>query len=155
MTRKMMLCGAALLLGLGMAACGDDDSTAPDGGNQIDQAIGQDGGADTGITPDTGGTTPDTGGVTPDTGGTTPDLMVDSGGQTCTACHGTPPSTGKHTLHNNFKCSSCHSDVVDANNNIISTTLHKNGSKDVKGAFTWDSSAKSCAGSSCHGTKTW
>jgi hypothetical protein len=66
-------------------------------------------------------TTPDTGGVTPDTGGTTPDLMVDSGGQTCTACHGTPPSTGKHTLHNNFKCSSCHSDVVDANNNIIST----------------------------------
>ena len=45
--------------------------------------------------------------------------------QTCTFCHGSPPNGAGGT-----RCSSCHHLVVDAQANLISTTLHLNGTVD-------------------------
>ena len=45
--------------------------------------------------------------------------------QTCTFCHGIPPNGAGGT-----SCSTCHRSVVDAQTNLISTTLHLNGTVD-------------------------
>lgn len=75
----------------------------------------------------------------------------------CTTCHGFPPTTGKHAKHvaKGYSCATCHAKTVDSKNTIISTTFHKNGTKDVSGTFTWDSSTKGCSNIGCHSSKTW
>jgi len=86
-----------------------------------------------------------------------PKLSPDSGAA-CGSCHGMPPSTGRHSLHvsnQGLKCSSCHGCVVNSSQNIISTTLHQNGSKNVCGTLTWNAGTKQCSNVGCHGTKTW
>jgi predicted CxxxxCH...CXXCH cytochrome family protein len=45
--------------------------------------------------------------------------------QTCTFCHGLPPNGAGGT-----RCSNCHHNVVDAQANLVSTTLHLNGTVD-------------------------
>jgi hypothetical protein len=78
-------------------------------------------------------------------------------GAACGSCHSLPPATGHHALHvtsKSIKCSVCHSEVVNDSNQIINSTLHNNGQKNVKGSFTWSSSTKQCS-NGCHGTKTW
>ncbi len=45
--------------------------------------------------------------------------------QTCTFCHGLPPNGAGGT-----RCSNCHRNVVDAQANLINTTLHLNGTVD-------------------------
>lgn len=149
----------SLLFVLGLAAlagaCSDDDTNPP-----LDQGVTkQDGTAadkGTGMEASTPDAAPDAAtadSATPDTGSTTPDQSA----QSCTTCHGFPPSTGKHSKHvsKGLGCSTCHSGTVDSSNKIISTTLHKNGTKDVKGSFTWNASSKSCSSVGCHGTKSW
>ena len=147
-----------LSLILGMACSDDTDSnntTKKDGG-AIKKDVGatkQDKGA---VTPDKG--TPDTGTTKQDKGA--PDMATttpDSGSKNCTGCHGYPPSVGKHTKHiaKGMKCFNCHGDTMDSSNNVKVGGKHKNGSKDVKGTFTWDSTARTCANTGCHSTKSW
>ena len=61
--------------------------------------------------------------------------------QTCTFCHGLPPN-GAGGAH----CSNCHHSVVDAQANLISTSLHLNGTVDFAAANT------PC--NACHGSPT-
>ena len=151
MRRTPIALAAALAFALTAGvACSDDDidnGTKDTGITQKDLGAKQDGTKtpDQGATPDKG-TSPDLA-VKPDTGST----------PNCTGCHGFPPSTGKHAKHTakGMKCSSCHSEVIDSSDKIISVTKHKNGSKDVKGSFTFDATAKSCSAVGCHGTKSW
>jgi Doubled CXXCH motif (Paired_CXXCH_1)./Geobacter CxxxxCH. len=51
--------------------------------------------------------------------------------QTCTFCHGLPPNGAGRT-----SCSTCHRSVVDAQTNLVSTTLHLNGTVDFADANT-------------------
>jgi predicted CxxxxCH...CXXCH cytochrome family protein len=51
--------------------------------------------------------------------------------QTCTFCHGLPPNGAGGT-----RCSNCHHNVVDAQANLVSTTLHLNGTVDFADANT-------------------
>ena len=155
MLRKSITLAAALAFALTLGvACSDDDS--PGNGQKDTGATQKDLGAkiDGAATLDKGAVTPDQAAVTPDKGTTTADTGSTA---TCTGCHGFPPSTGKHAKHTakGYKCATCHSEVIDSSNKIISATKHKNGSKDVKGSFTWDSSNKSCSAVGCHGTKSW
>lgn len=55
---------------------------------------------------------------------------VGSGQAACGTCHSLPP--GEETGHAQvaLSCSICHSSVVDADNNIIDTSLHINGQTD-------------------------
>jgi hypothetical protein len=158
-----------------MVACSDDSGTTPpkDGGQKDTVSTMDTGGTkDTGSTPDTNGVsdtgtpTPDTGGdtgSTPDTG--TPDTGTPDTGtpdtttNPCATCHTTfPPTSGKHNKHRSrgMKCADCHSEVIDNQMNIISSTLHNNGTVNVKGSFTWNAGNKTCSNASgCHNTRTW
>lgn len=57
---------------------------------------------------------------------------VGSGQAACSACHGLPPGkdTGHPPVAAPLTCATCHSRVVDADNNILDTTLHLNGQTD-------------------------
>jgi predicted CxxxxCH...CXXCH cytochrome family protein len=57
---------------------------------------------------------------------------VGSGQAACGTCHGLPPAqeTGHPPMPEPLTCSICHSQVVDAENNIIDQTLHLNGQTD-------------------------
>jgi hypothetical protein len=45
---------------------------------------------------------------------------------------------------------------VDAGMNIIKADLHINGVHEVKMANgTWNATARTCANTGCHGTKSW
>ena len=59
--------------------------------------------------------------------------------QTCTFCHGTPPNGAGGT-----RCSTCHHNVVDAQTNLINTTVHLNGTVDFADPNT---PCKTCHGS--------
>jgi predicted CxxxxCH...CXXCH cytochrome family protein len=75
----------------------------------------------------------------------------------CTACHGTPPSTGQHTRseHVNAGCGACHSGYSSS---AVNKTLHVNGTRDVGGTGTrintWNASTRSCY-PQCHDSQTW
>ncbi len=51
--------------------------------------------------------------------------------QTCTFCHGTPPNGAGGT-----RCSTCHYSVVDAQANLVSTSLHLDGIVEFAGVNT-------------------
>ena len=59
--------------------------------------------------------------------------------QTCTFCHGLPPNGAGGT-----GCATCHRSVVDAQANLVSTTLHLNGTVDFADPTT--------ACNTCHGS---
>lgn len=136
------------------AGCGDDTTAPPKQDTGVtdvsapkpDQAAVPDVGA-----PDEGA--PDVN--APDVG--LPDTSAPDQAQSCTTCHGTPPSTGKHVLHSGLgqKCSGCHSEVVDDAMTIIAPLLHKNGIKNVKGSFTWKPSTRTCSNVGCHVDRVW
>jgi predicted CxxxxCH...CXXCH cytochrome family protein len=88
--------------------------------------------------------------------------FTQAGPLACTACHTTDGTnmSGQHRRHLggeiNMKCSGCHAQVVDANMNIIAADLHVNGVHEVKmAAGTWNATARTCANTGCHGTKSW
>jgi len=147
MYKKTLALALALTFALISAACSDDtdsNNKADDGGVADKSVVKKDTG---GTQKDTGGTQKDQAVVKKDTGST----------PNCSGCHGFPPTTGEHTKHKakGMKCSGCHSEVVDSSNKIISVTKHKDGTKDIKGSFTWDAKTKSCSNIGCHGTKSW
>lgn len=82
----------------------------------------------------------------------------------CTSCHGSPPSSGRHSTHSGISCYNCHNAVVDASNGIVGASLHVNGAEDVRFggtrsggspvSGTWNPSTRSCS-VSCHGSETW
>ncbi len=94
----------------------------------------------------------------------------------CGTCHDNAPSKvnyGSHDLHTdagnyNFSCSTCHNGYATGNEStaaLVSTAAHVNGSKDVafdnavadRGmgtAISYDSTAKTCANTYCHGDFT-
>jgi predicted CxxxxCH...CXXCH cytochrome family protein len=82
----------------------------------------------------------------------------------CTSCHGSPPSSGRHSTHSGISCYNCHNAVVDASNGIVGASLHVNGVEDVRFggtrsggspvSGTWNPSTRSCS-VSCHGSETW
>ncbi|HSN92425.1 MAG TPA: CxxxxCH/CxxCH domain-containing protein, partial [Anaeromyxobacteraceae bacterium] len=85
---------------------------------------------------------------------------------TCTSCHGSPPSTGRHSKHSgsSFGCYNCHNSVVSSSNGVVDKTLHVNGVDDVKfgGTYnsrtvsgTWNATSRSCSSLSCHGSESW
>ena len=155
MFKKTITLAAALAFALTAGvACSDDDSpgngqkdtgtSQKDLGSKMDGTNTLDKGT---VKPDQAAVTPDKGAITPDTGSTA----------NCTGCHGFPPSSGQHAKHTakGYNCAKCHSEVIDSTNKIISATKHKNGTKDVKGSFTYTASSKTCSAVGCHGTKSW
>ncbi|MBW2730894.1 MAG: CxxxxCH/CxxCH domain-containing protein [Deltaproteobacteria bacterium] len=85
---------------------------------------------------------------------------VDGTQVTCTGCHGMPPG-GSHPASS--ACSVCHSEVVNASNQIIGANLHIDGivqasanhpagygNNDVHGKD-FEASPESCKGAACHG----
>jgi predicted CxxxxCH...CXXCH cytochrome family protein len=84
--------------------------------------------------------------------------QVDGSQKACGSCHALPP-TQNHTTSTN--CSSCHGQVVDANNAFIAPALHINGTVEATSghATGWGDGAVHGAGfmadtgscSSCHG----
>jgi predicted CxxxxCH...CXXCH cytochrome family protein len=106
-----------------------------------------------------------TGGVSSGVGATV--SWTSTTAATCTSCHGSPPSTGKHSKHvggEGVACYVCHNAVVTASNAIADATLHVNGAKDVRlgGTWsgnsitgTWTAGARTCSNLSCHGSKSW
>lgn len=87
--------------------------------------------------------------------------FVRAGPLACTACHATDGTgmSGQHSKHirgEGMKCNACHRDVVDQNMTIIKADLHVNGVHEVKMANgTWNATARTCANTGCHGTKSW
>ena len=87
--------------------------------------------------------------------------FVQVGPLACTSCHPTNGTgmSGRHSTHirgEGMKCSQCHRDVVDQNMTIIKADLHVNGVHEVKmAAGTWNATARTCANTGCHGTKSW
>ena len=55
---------------------------------------------------------------------------VGTGQAACGTCHSLPPGEATGHPQVTLACSICHSSVVDADNNIIDTTLHLNGQTD-------------------------
>ncbi len=103
-------------------------------------------------TPATSTTTTATTTVPPTTAPTTIPTTV---APSCVACHGIPPTTGRHTVHVNtagISCAVCHGSGYS--NNTTNATLHLNGVVDIVGTIGWDATSRSCA-NSCHGSRTW
>jgi len=84
---------------------------------------------------------------------------------TCTSCHGNPPSSGRHSKHENkFGCWICHNAVVSSTNGFVDKTLHVNGADNVRfgGTYrdrtvtgTWNASTRTCSNLSCHRSESW
>ena len=89
---------------------------------------------------------------------------ADGGG--CTACHGDPPTTGKHTIgdHRNLRCDKCHPTGYTSAATVAA--FHNNGKKDLgsQAGYKCNGAAsllgcttgqtRTCA-NSCHGNETW
>lgn len=78
----------------------------------------------------------------------------------CNACHSTNGTnmSGRHRTHlgEGIRCSGCHAEVVDANMKVLKAELHVNGVHEVKMTNgTWNATARTCANTGCHGTKSW
>jgi hypothetical protein len=72
--------------------------------------------------------------------------------QSCTTCHGTPPSSGRHSRHAFTSCGTCHSGYTATTANAAT---HMNGVRDVNTAQAgWNPTTRTCA-TSCHGSRTW
>ncbi|HEX9243599.1 MAG TPA: CxxxxCH/CxxCH domain-containing protein [Anaeromyxobacter sp.] len=79
----------------------------------------------------------------------TPAWLGDASAAACTACHGLPPSTGrheKHVLDEGISCDQCHGPLFPA--------THVNGKVDVALAV-WDPKYKTCQAMKCHGARSW
>lgn len=77
---------------------------------------------------------------------------VDVTAQSCTSCHGNPPTTGEHRKHvvdKRIACGTCHSGASSTNGGAN----HLNGVVNVS-APGWNGSTRSCA-NSCHGSERW
>ncbi len=74
----------------------------------------------------------------------------------CTACHGAPPSTGKHTSESDHRvaCGYCHGGTYTQT--TVDKTRHVNGAIEVNGSRirTWDPATHRCY-PTCHGSETW
>jgi predicted CxxxxCH...CXXCH cytochrome family protein len=78
---------------------------------------------------------------------------------TCTSCHGSPPSTGKHLKHvGEADCGGCHPGGYSSGpggTGTVNQATHIDGTKQVGGTGTgWNATTRSCS-NSCHGSKTW
>jgi predicted CxxxxCH...CXXCH cytochrome family protein len=70
----------------------------------------------------------------------------------CGTCHGTPPSTGRHSKHSGHACSDCHKGTYTRTS--ADPSLHVNGTLDVGNRITsWNPSTGACVG--CHGSDDW
>jgi len=72
--------------------------------------------------------------------------------QSCTSCHGNPPSTGSHSDHRSRSCSSCHGSGYSST--TVNTATHNNGVKNVVSTIGWNATNRTCS-NSCHGTESW
>jgi len=72
---------------------------------------------------------------------------------TCGSCHGIPPSTGRHSRHSGYSCSSCHGSGYSKT--AVNTATHNNGVKNVISSTGWNASTRTCASNSCHGSENW
>lgn len=83
------------------------------------------------------------------------------GALACGSCHSITGGnmSGEHSKHvreEGMRCSECHGDVVDANQQIVGPALHVNGVHEVKMARgTWNPANRSCSNTGCHGVETW
>jgi hypothetical protein len=89
---------------------------------------------------------------------------ADGGG--CTACHGDPPTTGKHTIsdHRNLRCDKCH--PTGFTSSVAVAPFHNNGRADLgsQAGYKCNGAAslfgcptgqtRTCA-NSCHGNENW
>jgi mono/diheme cytochrome c family protein len=73
--------------------------------------------------------------------------------QSCTSCHGNPPSTGSHSDHRSRSCSSCHGSGFSST--TVNTATHNNGVKNIVTNIGWNASNRSCSSNSCHGSESW
>jgi mono/diheme cytochrome c family protein len=73
--------------------------------------------------------------------------------QSCTSCHGNPPSTGSHSDHRSRSCSSCHGSGFSST--TVNATTHNNGVKNIVTTIGWNASNRSCSSNSCHGSESW
>jgi hypothetical protein len=78
-------------------------------------------------------------------------------GLACTACHGTPPSSGHHSAHG-FACGYCHAATASTTtpNAIIDPTKHVDGTVEVQfgGGITGTFDGTNCT-VACHATRAW
>ncbi len=80
----------------------------------------------------------------------------DTSPSTCNTCHGFPPTTGSHDEHTSYGCSTCHGDVVDADDTIIDDSLHQDGDPNVSpGSGSYDPTSQQCSSVGCHGDLEW
>jgi len=90
-------------------------------------------------------------------GGTTQTQSWSASITACTACHGVPPPTGRHTMseHTSQGCGACHASYSST---AVNKALHVNGVRDVGGSGTrinsWNASTRTCS-PACHGQETW
>jgi predicted CxxxxCH...CXXCH cytochrome family protein len=69
---------------------------------------------------------------------------------TCSSCHGSAPSTGRHSKHvggEGFDCGECHPGFTASS---VSPEAHLNGTKQVGANSGWNATARSCS-MECHG----
>jgi hypothetical protein len=79
---------------------------------------------------------------------------VDVLAQSCTSCHGAPPSTGEHRRddHEERSCGDCHPGYTTTS---ADATLHVNGTPNVGNRITsFDRSTGNCT-TSCHESENW
>jgi len=70
----------------------------------------------------------------------------------CTGCHGTPPTTGSHSVHDFTSCATCHGSGYSAT--TANAATHMNGIKNVGGTSGWNAANRTCS-NSCHGSRSW
>jgi hypothetical protein len=79
---------------------------------------------------------------------------VDVLAQSCTSCHGLPPTTGEHQRddHVNRSCGDCHPGYTRTTAN---QTLHQNGAPNVGNRITTYNRTTVTCTNSCHGSEEW
>jgi len=79
---------------------------------------------------------------------------VDGTQAACGTCHGSPPSTGHHSIGNHLSagCGACHGGTYTSSS--ADPSLHVNGVKEIGNKITsWNPTTRQCVG--CHGSATW
>jgi hypothetical protein len=75
--------------------------------------------------------------------------------QSCTTCHGIPPSTGRHSKHSSIAtCTTCHG--TGYSTTTANPATHQNGVKNVvtTSPVNWNASTRTCA-TTCHSSRAW
>jgi hypothetical protein len=75
--------------------------------------------------------------------------------QSCTTCHGIPPSTGRHSKHSSIAtCTTCHG--TGYSTTTVNPATHQNGVKNVvtTSPVNWNASTRTCA-TTCHSSRAW